>query len=173
MRGLLAVTALIGLTACVSAEKRAEVEVDLSKRLSPGCYTVDLFDPYRIEYPLPEVPAVNRKFLGVWKNGAWGDSWCHDLYITQVYPDGSVDVIDAYGPKPNTRIEAHVFKRKGKIENGVLSFYSKGQSPVTYRLVGEFLVGERLDAFGKHEITMSREFGLAEVPIPPRNPRRS
>jgi hypothetical protein len=173
MRRLLAVAVTIGLAGCVSAEKRAEIEVDLSKRLSPGCYTVDLFDPYRIEYPLPDVPAESRKFLGVWKNGAWGDNWCHDLYVTQVHADGTVDVIDAYGPKPNSTIDAHVFKRKGKIENGVLTFQSRFNSPVSYRLVGEFLVGERLDAFGKMEITMSREFGLAEVPIPPRNPRRS
>ena len=69
MQRLVGIALVFGLTAC-TVEKRAQVEADLSKRLSPGCYTVDLFDPYRIEYPAANVPREVRKFLCVWKNGA-------------------------------------------------------------------------------------------------------
>ena len=171
MQKLLAAIAVLAIAAC-SPQKRAQVQVDLSKKLSPGCYTVDLFDPYRLEYPEAGVPAEASKFLGVWKNGAWGGHWCHDLYITKAYPDGTVDLLDAYGPNRKSGDEAVVFKRKGKVENGVLTFFSRRQAPVSYRIVDGYLLGERIDAFGKHEITMSRERKVAIVPIPPVKPSR-
>lgn len=163
---MLAIAALAGCT----AEKQAKVKVDLSKKLSPGCYTVDLFDPYQIEYPAADVPEGSRNFLGVWKNGAWGGRICHDLYITKVLANGDVELIDAYGPDRANGREATVFKRRGQIKDGVLSFYSYGRAPVRYRLVGQYLVGERRDAFGKFEITMSRADGLAGTPVPPKRP---
>ncbi|MEM1300499.1 MAG: hypothetical protein AAGH68_14595 [Pseudomonadota bacterium] len=172
MRRILALLALGALAAC-APEQKAKIEEDFSKRLSPGCYTVDLFDPYRLEYPEAGVSAENRKFLGVWKNGAWGGNWCHDLYITNVFADGSVELLDAYGPSAKHGHEATVYKRKGKIENGVLTFLSHKQTPVSYRLAGEYLVGTRKDLFGTIEITMSRTDRLAEVPVPPRKPVRS
>lgn len=169
MRRSLALLALCVLAAC-APEKRAAVEVDFRKKLSPGCYTVDLFDPYRLEYPASGVSDEHRKFLGVWKNGAWGGRWCHDLYITRIDPDGTVDLLDAYGPSTSHGSEATVYRRKGKLEDGVLTFMSHNYSPVTYRLVGDFLVGKRKDALGLFEITMSREDGLALTPVPPRKP---
>ena len=173
MRRLVPVAVLLGfLASCANEEKRAEVVVDLSKKLSPGCYTVDLFDPYIIEYPGSEVPEDYRKFLGVWKNGAWGGLWCHDLYITRVDADGSVELLDAHGPYAAYEAEATVFKRKAQIKDGVLSFMSYGRAPVNYRLVGEYLLGERRDVMGTFEITMSRVETFAEVPIPLRNPKR-
>lgn len=172
MRRILALLALGALAACAPQQK-AKIEEDLGKRLSPGCYTVDLFDPYRLEYPEAGVPAENRKFLGVWKNGAWGGNWCHDLYITKVLADGSVELLDAYGPSSKHGHEATVYKRKGKIENGVLTFMSHKQTPVSYTLAGEYLIGTRKDLFGTIEITMSRTDRVAEVPVPPRKPVRS
>ena len=166
----LAILGAVFAIAC-TPQKRAQIEVDIAKRLSPGCYTVDLFEEYRIEYPEAGVPAEASQFLGVWKNGAWNGRWCHDLYVTKANPDGTVNVIDAYGPDGGGR-EATVFKRVGKVENGVLSFHSQGSAPVEYRIIDEYLVGERRDAFGKYEITMSREIGIALVPIPPRKPVR-
>ena len=173
MRRLLATVAVLAIAGCAAPEKRAAIEVDLSKRLSPGCYTVDLFDPYRIEYPSADVPAEVRQFLGVWKNGAWGGRVCHDLYVTEALPDGRVTVIDAYGPDGNYGRDAMVFTRTGRVEDGVLTFMSIGSAPVKYRMVGEYLVGERLDAFGKFEITMSRTERVAVVPIPPVKPART
>ena len=166
------ILAVMGALAACTAQKRAEVQVDLSKKLSPGCYTVDLFDPYRIEYPSADVPTDVRKFLGVWKNGAWGGRTCHDLYITRAYADGRVDVIDAYGPNTSAGREATVFKRTGVVKDGVLTFFSRGQAEVQYRVQGDYLLGQRVEKLGKFEITMSREVGIAEVPIPPVKPVR-
>lgn len=169
MRRILAFLALAALAACAE-EKRAKVQVDVSKRLSPGCYTVDLFDPYKLEAPGPAVSVENRKFIGVWKNGAWGGRWCHDLYITKVSPDGTVDLLDAYGPSSAHGTEATVYRRTGQIKDGVLTFFSHARTPVSYRIVGDYLVGERKDVLGTFEITMSREDGLAEVPVPQSRP---
>ena len=178
MKRLAAVIGLLAIAGCAQ-EKRAEVETDLRKQLSPGCYTVDLFDPYTIEYPGPDVPEDARAFLGVWKNGAWGGHWCHDLYITRAFADGSVELLDAYGPFRQAGIEATVFKRKGRVKDGVLTFRSQNGSLVEYRIVDDYLVGQRRGTLGKFEITMSREDGLgimpavAQVPMPPRKPVRS
>ena len=138
--------------------------------LAADCYTVDLFDPYNIEYPEAGVPKESSAFLGVWKQGAWNGSWCHDLYVTKVYADGRVDVIDAYAPGGNN--DATVFKRTGRIENGVLKFKSIGSAEVSYTVNGNFLIGKRLDKFGRSEITLNRDIGLALVPVPPVKPVR-
>lgn len=144
-------------------------------KLIMGCYTIDLFDPYRINYPPPGVSAQQAGFLGVWKNAAWNGDWCHDLYVIDIGSDGAVTVIDAYGPFVAAGVEAFVFQRTGRIEDGVLSFTSVGNAQVSYRLSkdGNYLLGERVDAGGQREITMSRVEGIAMVPIPPRNPRRA
>jgi hypothetical protein len=178
MKRLVAVVGLLAVAGCAE-EKQAQVEVDISKRLSPGCYTVDLFDPYKIENPGPDVPADAAAFLGVWKNGAWGGKWCHDLYITEAKAGGEVVLLDAYGPYREANIEATVFKRRGRVKDGVLTFTSQHGSPVEYRIVGGYLVGERRGTLGTFEITMSRVDGLgplpamAQVPLPPRKPLRS
>ena len=163
MKRLVAVVGLLAIASCAE-EKQAQVETDISKRLSPGCYTVDLFDPYKIQTPAPDVPADAAAFLGVWKNGAWGGVWCHDLYITEARANGDVVLLDAYGPYGPAGIEATVFKRKGHVENGVLKFTSQYGAPVEYRIVGGYLVGERRGSLGTFEITMSRVDGLATVP---------
>jgi hypothetical protein len=190
MKRLAAVVGLLAIAGCTE-EKQAAVEVDVSKGLSPGCYTVDLFDPYTIHAPAPEVPEEARAFLGVWKNGAWGGHWCHDLYITKAFADGTVELLDAYGPYREAGYEATVFKRRGRVEDGVLKFTSRDRSHVEYRIVGGYLVGERKSTLGTFEITMSREEGIngpvvtqaedsagavpavAMVPLPPRKPVRS
>ena len=190
MRRLAALVGLLAIAGCAE-EEQAAVEVNVSKGLSPGCYTVDLFDPYTIYAAGPDVPEDARAFLGVWKNGAWGGQWCHDLYIIKAFADGSVELLDAYGPYRQAGIEATVFKRRGRVEDGVLKFTSRDRSPVEYRIVGGYLVGERKGTLGTFEITMSREEGpsdvalspsesmgvvvpaVAMVPLPPRKPVRS
>ena len=173
MKPVLVLGLLFALTACVQPSNKPEATVDLSDQLSPGCYTVDLFDPYRLEHPGASVPAEARKFLGVWQNGAWGGDWCHDLYVTEIRPDGSVVVLDAYGPSQARGHEASVYRRVGQIQNGVLSFLSHGKTPVSYRLQGDFLVGQRKGFRGHLDIVMSRTDRIAEIPVPPRKPRRS
>lgn len=171
MRNFAAIVAVLAVAGC--GEKEPEVatpDLTLADKLSPGCYTVDLFDPYTIEQPTPEVPADSSAFLGVWKNGAWNGEWCHDLYVTRVAADGTVEVLDAYGPMRSAGIEATVFRRKGQVKDGILTFHSQG-GKVEYKRDGEYLVGFRKGTLGKMEITMSRQEGMAMAtpsPMPPK-----
>lgn len=161
----------LAIAGCATQKVEKHVELDLSKNLVPDCYTVDLFDPYRLEYPEAGVPPENFGFLGVWKKGGWNGSWCHDLYVTQVRADGTAEVLDAYGPVAANGIEATVFKRQAKIENGEL-VVSGNFGVARYRLNGEYLQGNRRDLFGKYEITLARVDGIAQVPIPQPKPTR-
>ena len=165
------VTAMAG---CLQAPKKptASAAPDLSDQLKIGCYTVDLFQSYSIEYPGAGVPPQHAKFLGVWKDGAWNGTWCHDLYVTDVRADGTVTVLDAYGPNLNRGWEAQIYKRTGRIEDDVLKFDGVLGAKLEYRLVGDFLVGQRKDFISTETITMSKTGGVAVVPIPPKNPRR-
>ena len=161
MKRYLAFLALIAFAGCADKDQPAGVAVaTLADRLNPTCYTVDLFDPFTLEKPAPDVPPETKAFLGVWKHGAWNGQWCHDLYVTRVGADGNVEVLDAYGPYSAAGIEATVFKRKGRIKDGVLTFHSQGGT-VEYRLDGEYLVGTRKGTLGNMEITMSRQDDVA------------
>jgi hypothetical protein len=160
MRNSLAALAVLAVAGCGGSEPEQVVAVNLGDQLSPGCYTVDLFDPFTIEPPAPEVAQEAQKFLGVWKNGAWNGKWCHDLYITRVDADGSVVVLDAYGPFSAAGLEATVFRRQGTLKDGVLTLHSRGGT-VKYQREGDYLVGTRKGTLGKMEITMSREENVA------------
>lgn len=176
MRSLLWVALAATLAACGAAKKKpAEVyQGNPADNLSIGCYTVDLFDPYRIQYPESGVSAEDAKFLGVWKDAAWSpEDWCHDLYITEVRADGTAILLDAYGPNTKRGTEAVVFKRTANIKDGVLTFSTVGSAAVKYRIVDGYLVGERKDLATTLKTTMRRADGIAFVPVPPRNPRRT
>ncbi|MEM7061313.1 MAG: hypothetical protein AAF557_27360 [Pseudomonadota bacterium] len=175
MRRLLLAVMAAAIAGCTPAKKKPVVVAapDLSDQLSVGCYTVDLFDPYRIEYPQAGVTQEHAKFLGVWKDGAWDGKWCHDLYITEVRADGTVTLLDAYGPNTARKWEAQVYKRTGRIVDGVLTFKGVLGAQLEYRLVGDgFMVGKRTDIYAKEQITLAKSEGVAFVPVPPRNPRR-
>lgn len=168
MKRYVAAAAMLALAGCAKEEPVEVAVVDLSEKLSPGCYTVDLFDPYTIENPPPEVAQEAHQFLGVWKDGAWNGTWCHDLYITQVAADGSVTVLDAYGPLRPAGLEATVFRRVGKLKDGVLTFHSRGGT-VEYRRDGNYLVGMRKGTLGQMEIIMHRQDDIAiGTPIDPK-----
>lgn len=171
MRRAAALLAALAMAGCADREQEEVAVIDLSDRLSPGCYTVDLFDPYTIERPAPGAPEGAASFLGVWKNGAWNGNWCHDLYVTKVMADGTVEVLDAYGPMRSVGIEATVFRRKGHFSDGVLTLHSQG-GRAEYRREGEYLVGKRRGTLGTMVITMSRQEGLAMDPTPPKKPVR-
>ncbi|HLS19241.1 MAG TPA: hypothetical protein VK090_05470, partial [Paracoccaceae bacterium] len=64
-----------------------------------------------------------------------------------------------YGPLHGTDLEATVFRRKGTLKDGVLTFQSRG-GKVEYRRDGEYLVGKRKGVLGEFEIIMAREEGV-------------
>ena len=172
MQRLLMVLTALAIAGCVPMKAKKQASDPYAKDLSPGCYTVDLFDPYILQYPEEAVPAAHREFLGVWRQGAWGGNWCHDLYVLAVYPDGTADVLDLYGPKRDSGVEATVFKRRAFIKDGVLNVNSIGFAKVEYRREGRYLLGARDGVHGKFNAVMVREEKVAQVPIPPVNPRR-
>lgn len=177
MRIIIGVALAASITACgpLARKEKTTVEApDLSDQLSIGCYTVDLFDPYKIKHPKNGVPAEHARFLGVWQDGAWDqEEWCHDLYVTEVLADGSVKLLEAYGPSKKRSTAGVVFNRTGKIEDNVLTFIGAGNARLKYKLVGNYLVGERTDLFSQMSATLRRTDGIALVPLPPRNPRRT
>lgn len=172
---LVIIAGALALAACEMKPKKPEVVKTHADNLKVGCYTVDLFDPYRLQFPDNGVPRENSKFIGAWKDAAWNGEWCHDLYVTEVRADGTAVLLDAYGPSTKQNVEATVFKRTARIADGVLTFTSLGGATVAYRLSknGDFLLGRRVDALGASEITMARRDGVAVPPIPPKKPRRS
>lgn len=176
MQRLLILLLAFGVAGCMQLRNKQQAEGPdperHAKNLRPGCYTVDLFDPYKIEYPAATVPGDARQFLGVWRQGGWAGEWCHDLYVTAVYPDGTADVLDLHGPFRKHGIEATVFKRKARIRDGVLTFNSVGYAKVSYRREGDYLLGHREGVHGKFDATLIREERIALVPIPIANPRR-
>ena len=162
MRRVVPALAVLAVAACAEKEPPPAPPAPVlshADRLSPGCYTVDLFDPYTIEAVAPETPPDAAAFLGVWMNGAWNGDWCHDLYVTRVSADGRATVLDAYGPFRAAGIEATVFRREGFIKDGVLTFHTQGGT-VEYRRDGEYLVGKRRGTMGIMDITMSRPEGM-------------
>jgi hypothetical protein len=175
---LVLLAGMLALSACdfLTFRKPAPtVTVNLADGLKVGCYTVDLFDPYKLMDPQVGVPRESAQFIGVWKDAAWNGEWCHDLYITEVRADGSVTLLDAYGPYKKQNREATVFKRKAKISNGVLAFTSVGGGEVSYRLSddGRYLLGKRVDIGGNYVITMLRHEGIPMPPLPPKKPKIS
>lgn len=159
MKRYMAVLAVLALAGCGGKKPETVAVVDAGDKLNPDCYTVDLFDPFTVEAPPAEMADEAHGFLGVWKNGAWNGDWCHDLYVTRVGMDGQVEVLDAYGPLHASGLEATVFRRKGTLKDGVLSFQSRGGA-VEYRRDGEYLVGKRKGSLGEFEIVMAREEGV-------------
>lgn len=159
MRTFVTVLAVLAIAGCGGPEPEV-AQVEEADLLRPDCYTVDLFDPFTIQNPPADVAPEAHKFLGVWKNGAWDGKWCHDLYITRVAADGSVEVLDAYGPFRAAGFEATVFKRTGRLKDGVLTFHTRGGT-VQYKRDGEYLVGTRKGTLGNFEIVMSREDNVA------------
>ena len=159
MKRYMAILAVLAVAGCGGKKPEAVAVADAGDLLDPECYTVDLFDPFTVESPPAELADEAKGFLGVWKNGAWNGNWCHDLYVTRVSADGQVEVLDAYGPLHGTDLEATVFRRKGTLKDGVLTFQSRG-GKVEYRRDGEYLVGKRKGVLGEFEIIMAREEGV-------------
>ncbi len=177
MLRLTIIAVLLAVAACDVTNRKpppVAARANHADNLILGCYTVDLFDPYKIEYPAANVPPAMSKFLGVWKDAGWNGKWCHDLYITEVRADGTVTLLDAYGPNLGQGLEATVFRRTARIVNGVLTFNAIGHAPVSYELAdnGSFLLGKRIDGSGRYVITMQRVDGVILPPIPPRKPVR-
>lgn len=115
------------------------------------CYTVVLFDDPQVVEPEADVPTEYRSFLGDWTNGAWDGKWCHDLRISEVRADGTVELYDMHAPYEEWGQPATAFKRTARIDpEGNLRF-RYGTESVTYRLVEGELHARRSGRFGDLE----------------------
>lgn len=161
---------VIMLAGC-AAKPKGPPEDLLAKQLKPGCYTVDLFDPFDVIAPARDVPKNVSAFLGAWKDGAWDGRWCHELIVTKVFADGRVELLDLYGPLHDYGLQATVFRRKGTIIDGKLQVGTIGHSTATYERVGKYLVGRRTGRIGTYEITMAKDSRITELRIPIPVPR--
>lgn len=129
------------------------------------CYTVELFDKVKVQKPARDVPPEYTQFLGKWEKGAWNNLWCHDLLVTSVTKDGTVEVFDMHGPYDPWGQPASAFKRVGKIEpDGQLRF-ANGSDTLSYRLEGARLHGTRAGKLGTLTVEL-RQAGRVPLPTP-------
>lgn len=105
----------LAVAGCGVGDKVGDIPADSaqSKLIQPDCYTVDPYVPPKIAKPRSDVPEEMRAFLGKWGGGAWDGRVCHDLYVLQVEPTGTVVMFDAHGP--GFRTDATAFTRRGEI----------------------------------------------------------
>lgn len=161
--------ACVACVACAHKPEKTEVKpvADYSQYTDSSCYTVDLFDEWKIAPPAADVPDRYKGYLGDWGNGAWNGNWCHDLRVLKVTADGRVDVLDMHAPDANLKYPATVFRRKGIIDKDGNLRFSYGRETHVYRLDGRFLVGKREGKLGQYKIALTRK---DVVPLPPTRP---
>ena len=152
--GYLTLAAVI-VAACSSAKPPAPAPTEQSSLIQPDCYTVDPYTKIRIAAPSTQVPQAMRAFSGVWGGGAWDGRVCHDLYVMQIEPSGTVVMFDAHGP--GFFADATAFTRKGVIgEDGRLRV-RKGRAEVEYWIENGRLYGTRRIGNRVNRIIMTRK----------------
>ena len=141
----------LGLAACGGGEKKPQID---AKLVQPDCYTVDPYQPIRIDKPAKEVPDDMRAFLGAWGGGAWDGQVCHDLWVMNVDPQGHVLMFDAHGP--GFFPDATAFTRKGQIDSDGKMRVRKGPAIVEYWIEDGRMYGTRTVGKKVQHIIMSR-----------------
>ncbi len=74
----------------------------------------------RIVPPGPDVPPDLARFSGAWGNGAWGGIGPVALAVERVGPDGSAEVVYAFGACEQFGFEAHWSRARGRVADGRL-----------------------------------------------------
>ena len=169
MKRLVCLAGLLLLGACATT---GDETVSREDQLRPNCYSVDLFDPHPLVTPGAEVPVAAAAFIGEWGNGAWEGQWCHDVRVTQANADGTVELLEMHGPWAAIGADPTVFKRVGRVRNGVLTYRSFNRATVSYRIEGTYLIGRREMANGVFEAVLERTETLGR-PLPSRRPANS
>ncbi|QPH53175.1 hypothetical protein [Pontivivens ytuae] len=148
---------LFALAACEPQGPEPLADAVLVK---PTCYTVDLYDdPYgrnEIQPAKEGLPQTWNRYLGVWGNSAWNGQQCHEIYVTEVFQDGSAVVIDTTAPFGPLRAESH--RRPGFInEAGNLVVFANGRRVVYFWEDGR-LRGQRERTDGQFDqVLLSRK----------------
>ena len=147
---------MLALSGCLAqTQSAAPVDPYIATR-DDSCYTVDLFTPARIKVPGQDIPEAWRNFSGRWGGGAWEGEWCHDLYVLEIEPNGTVHVISAHAPLPAWGKQATAFRRTAQIDRDGRMRMRIGRTMVEYWLEDDRLHGHRDEGVGQWEIAMVR-----------------
>lgn len=164
-----ALAAALALAGCAQKEAAAPKQASLDHLQKPGCYTVDLFDPVTVEDG-NGLPQDYARWLGRWGGGVWNGSWCHEMIVAAVSPQGEVTLYDMHAPSETFSAPATVFRRKGRIHDDGSLRFAHGTVVRHYELREGKLHGWREgDGHGRLQIVMQRE---GAVPMPRARPVR-
>lgn len=169
MRIILVAAACLGLAGCLgtgTGKKVAEAELPEGPSLNRSdCYTVVLYDKHDVKKPAKDVPPEHAAFLGKWSNGAWNGKWCHDLLVTEVRKDGTVEMVEMHAPYEPWNQPATAFKRTGRINDQGELRLAYGVEQVSYRIVDGRMIARRSGSLGNLEAEL-RKPGWAPQPVP-------
>lgn len=147
--------AVLMVAGCSFFEKKKPTgPTPFDKTMVDDCYTVDLFSVAEIEKPGKDVPDEWQGFFGKWGSAAWDGKWCHDLYVMNITPEGSVDVMDLHAPYEPWGKPATAFRRKGWISKDGHLFVAYGDVKAEYWLENGRLYGLRRQGSGALRIAM-------------------
>ncbi|MEM9010915.1 MAG: hypothetical protein AAGE18_06795 [Pseudomonadota bacterium] len=123
--------------------------------MQEDCYTVDVFSSTKVTAPADSISEARRAFAGVWENGAWNGSHCHDLYVIEINEDGSAVVIDTHGPGNGS--DATAFRRTATFDEADRLVIVSGNSQRVYELVeGELHAVERVGKSRERRAILTR-----------------
>jgi hypothetical protein len=86
--------------------------------------------PYQVVPPAPQVPPEMRAFSGPWI-GTWDSGVCNAIVIESIQPDGTVGILDVFGPVGSN--PPGQLRYAGKITGSTLSSSGRTQA-VQYTL---------------------------------------
>jgi len=151
---------MIVCVACLAAgcaEKQPQTTVPFAATVDSACYTVDLFGKVAWRRPEQAVPATASAFHGRWGGGKWDGQWCHDLYVLDVRPDGTAQVIETYAPLPAWGKRATAFKRTARIDGDGRLRLGYGEVEVEYWIEDGKLFGLRTEGGTQRRIVLNRQ----------------
>ncbi|HUF57474.1 MAG TPA: hypothetical protein VMM55_13035 [Thermohalobaculum sp.] len=163
MRVTMIAAAGLVLAGCAKDEPVEVVEAPPPELTRPDCYTVVLFDDPPVVEPDEAVPEPHREFLGSWTRGAWDGKWCTELFVTEIRPDGLVELYEMHAPYPDWGQPASAFKRTARIDDQGDLRFRYGTESLRYRLLDGTLLAERSGRFGKLEAVLVAPD--AELPV--------
>ncbi|RED13806.1 hypothetical protein [Pontivivens insulae] len=126
-----------------------------------GCYTVDIYDDAygrnEVQAPKEGLPANWNAYLGVWGDSAWNGGQCHELWVTEVFQDGSAVIIDTTAPFGDLRAVSHRGPARINSAGDLVVAHRSGRS-VVYSFEGSRLRGLRYNEDGSvDQVLLSRQ----------------
>lgn len=84
--------------------------------------------------PWARVPAVYRRFLGVWSDAAWGPDACAALIVESIDRAGTAKILYVYGPLDSSAPgPGGVLRGTGIIRAGILRFQNSDGTQFAFR----------------------------------------